>query len=88
WLEIWDRHYVLVTYDKVYFYANDDNLSFWVEDEESIIKKKAKGQQLWLVTFFIIKPGQQADGYWKSEHMVNNFVRKQYQFLMHSTPGA
>ncbi|CAG8775334.1 10350_t:CDS:2, partial [Gigaspora rosea] len=29
-----------VTHDEVYFYANDDNSSFWVEDEESIIKKK------------------------------------------------
>ncbi|CAG8818082.1 4970_t:CDS:1, partial [Gigaspora rosea] len=45
-LEIWDTRHVLVTYDEVYFYANNDNSSFWVKDEESIIKKKAKDRQL------------------------------------------
>ncbi|CAG8774917.1 22698_t:CDS:2, partial [Gigaspora rosea] len=46
-LEIWDTRHVLVTHDEVYFYANDDNSSFWVEDEESIIKKK--GQRLAII---------------------------------------
>ncbi|CAG8808882.1 15560_t:CDS:2, partial [Racocetra fulgida] len=45
-LEIWDMRHVLVTHDEVYFYANDDNLSFWVEDKESIIKKKGQGMTM------------------------------------------
>ncbi|CAG8797525.1 14510_t:CDS:2 [Gigaspora margarita] len=49
-LKIWNMHHVLVIYNKVYFYTNDDNSFFWIKDEKSIIKKKAKSQQLWLVT--------------------------------------
>ncbi|CAG8843988.1 26898_t:CDS:2, partial [Gigaspora margarita] len=45
-LEIWDTRHVLVTHDEVYFYANNDNSSFWVEDEESIIKKKGQGSAI------------------------------------------
>ncbi|CAG8474592.1 12344_t:CDS:2, partial [Gigaspora rosea] len=77
-LEIWDMRHVLVTYDEVYFYANDNNSSFWVENEESIIKKKGQGSAIMADDTrlgldrgarVIIKPGQQADGYWKSEDM-------------------
>ncbi|CAG8639530.1 8454_t:CDS:2 [Cetraspora pellucida] len=39
-LKIWNICHILVIYDKVYFYANDDNSSFWVKDKEPIIKKK------------------------------------------------
>ncbi|CAG8850417.1 38721_t:CDS:1, partial [Gigaspora margarita] len=95
WLEIWDTCHVLVTHDEVYFYTNDDNSFVWVEDKESIIKKKGQGSAIMASDFLclchgplrftepnaiwlgldqeaqiIIKPGQQADGYWKSENMV------------------
>ncbi|CAG8852797.1 16477_t:CDS:2, partial [Gigaspora margarita] len=66
-LEIWDTCHVLVTYDEAYFYANDNNLPFWLEGKEFIIKKKAKNYRLWARV--IIKP-EQANGYWKSEDMV------------------
>ncbi|CAG8607093.1 19520_t:CDS:2 [Gigaspora margarita] len=39
-LRMRDSRHVLVTHDKVYFYANDDNSFFWVKDNESFIKKK------------------------------------------------
>ncbi|CAG8849338.1 15166_t:CDS:2, partial [Gigaspora margarita] len=66
-LEIWNMRHVLVTHDEVYFYTNDDNSSFWVEDKESIIKKKAKEADATRLGLdqearVIIKPGQQADG--------------------------
>ncbi|CAG8513564.1 18471_t:CDS:2, partial [Racocetra persica] len=64
-LEIWDMHHVLVTYDEVYFYANDDNLSFWVEDKESIIKKKGQGLAI-IVSDFLCK----------SENMVKQLHEK------------
>ncbi|CAG8616986.1 16706_t:CDS:2, partial [Cetraspora pellucida] len=96
-LEIWDTRHVLVTHDEAYFYANDDNSSFWVEDKESIIKKKGQGSTIMVSDFLcpchgplclteadatrlglerearvIIKPGQHADGYWKSKNMSTN----------------
>ncbi|CAG8733466.1 3764_t:CDS:1, partial [Racocetra fulgida] len=42
WLEIWNMHDVLVTHNKAYFYTNNDNSFFWIEDKESIIKKKGQ----------------------------------------------
>ncbi|CAG8857669.1 26593_t:CDS:2, partial [Gigaspora margarita] len=42
-LEIWDSRHVMVTHDKVYFYANDDMSYVWLEDSESVIKKKGQG---------------------------------------------
>ncbi|CAG8838208.1 26808_t:CDS:2, partial [Gigaspora margarita] len=39
-LEIWDTCHVLVTYDKVYFYANNDNSSFG-EDMVKQLREKA-----------------------------------------------
>ncbi|CAG8728056.1 15144_t:CDS:2, partial [Gigaspora rosea] len=62
-LEIWDTRHVLVTHDEVYFYANDDNLFVWVEDKESIIKKKGQESAIMASDFL-------SDGYWKSENMV------------------
>ncbi|CAG8779070.1 43412_t:CDS:2 [Gigaspora margarita] len=50
-LEIWDTHHVLVTHDEVYFYANDDNSFVWVEDKESIIKKKGQGSAIMASNF-------------------------------------
>ncbi|CAG8757450.1 5274_t:CDS:1, partial [Cetraspora pellucida] len=50
-LEIWDMCHILVTHDEVYFYANDDNSSFWVEDNESIIKKKGQGSSIMISDF-------------------------------------
>ncbi|CAG8782498.1 17946_t:CDS:2, partial [Dentiscutata erythropus] len=44
WLKIWDMRHVLVTHDEVY-------LSFWVEDEESIIKKKGQGLAIMVSDF-------------------------------------
>ncbi|CAG8844546.1 5712_t:CDS:2, partial [Gigaspora margarita] len=66
-LKIWNTRHILVTHDKAYFYTNDDNSSFWLKDNEFIIKKKTKDYQLW--TRVIIKPGQ-ANSYWKSEDMI------------------
>ncbi|CAG8772484.1 22301_t:CDS:2, partial [Gigaspora rosea] len=71
-LEIWDMRHILVTYNEVYFYANDDNSSFWVEDKESIIKKKTKEADATRLGLdqearVIIKLRKQADGYWKNE---------------------
>ncbi|CAG8828645.1 13195_t:CDS:2, partial [Gigaspora margarita] len=62
-LEIWDMRHVLVTHDEVYFYANDDNLFFWIKDEESIIKKRPRVSNY-------------ADSYWKSEDMVKQLCEK------------
>ncbi|CAG8753191.1 4912_t:CDS:10 [Cetraspora pellucida] len=77
-LEIWDTHHVLVTHDEAYFYANDDNSSFWVEDKESIIKKKGQESTIMVKreARVIIKPGQHADGYWKSKNMVKQLHEK------------
>lgn len=50
-LEIWDTRHVLVTHDEAYFYANDDNSSFWLEDNESIIKKKGQGSSIMVSDF-------------------------------------
>ncbi|CAG8850526.1 35972_t:CDS:2, partial [Gigaspora margarita] len=44
--EIYDTRHVLVTHDKAYFYTNDDNSSFWLKDNESIIKKKGQGSSI------------------------------------------
>ncbi|CAG8834954.1 3325_t:CDS:1, partial [Gigaspora margarita] len=41
-LEIWDSRHVMVTHDEVYFYANDDMSYVWLEDSESVIKKKSQ----------------------------------------------
>ncbi|CAG8653091.1 5212_t:CDS:2 [Dentiscutata erythropus] len=79
-LEIWDMRHVLVTHDEVYFYANDDNSSFWVEDKESIIKKKGQG--------LAIMPGQQADSYWKSENMVKQLREKAIPIFNALHPGC
>ncbi|CAG8768122.1 17997_t:CDS:2, partial [Gigaspora rosea] len=73
-LEIWDTRHVLVTHDEVYFYANDDKSFFWLENNESIIKKKGQGLLIMADAIrlgldqraqVIIKP-EQANGYWKS----------------------
>ncbi|KAF0556083.1 hypothetical protein F8M41_016288 [Gigaspora margarita] len=50
-LEIWDTRHVLVTHDEAYFYANDDNSFVWVEDKESIIKKKGQGSAIMASNF-------------------------------------
>ncbi|CAG8742330.1 11245_t:CDS:2, partial [Gigaspora rosea] len=80
-----------VTHDEVYFYANDDNSSFWVEDEESIIKKKVKDAiRLGLdrEARVIIKPGQRADGYWKSEDIVKQLREKAIPIFNALHPGT
>ncbi|CAG8828879.1 13529_t:CDS:2, partial [Racocetra persica] len=74
-LEIWDSHHVLVTHDEVYFYANDDNSFFWVENNKSFIKKKGQGSAI-MNACIIIKPGHQSDGYWKSENMIQQLRDK------------
>ncbi|CAG8625417.1 25176_t:CDS:2, partial [Gigaspora rosea] len=111
-LEIWDTCHVLVTYDKAYFYANDNNSFVWVEDKESIIKKKGQGLAIMASDFLcachgplhlteadairlgldrearvIIKPGQQADGYWKSENMVQQLREKAIPIFNALHPG-
>ncbi|CAG8728980.1 6236_t:CDS:1, partial [Gigaspora margarita] len=41
-LEIWNTYYILVTHNEAYFYVNDDNSFIWIEDKESIIKKRPR----------------------------------------------
>lgn len=43
-LQIWDHKHVLVTHDECTFYSNDSKLSMWMEEGESIIKKKGQGE--------------------------------------------
>ncbi|CAG8601213.1 90_t:CDS:2, partial [Scutellospora calospora] len=50
-LEIWDSRYVMVTHDEVYFYANDDMSYVWLEDSESVIKKKGQGGSIMVSDF-------------------------------------
>lgn len=94
-LEVWDREHVMVTHDECCFYSNDAKASVWLEDDESVIRKKGQGGTIMVSDFLcpchgpmrvapdvarrlniperariIIQPGANADGYWKSEHMV------------------
>ena len=39
----WESKHVLVTHDKCTFYSNDTKASMWMEDGESITKKKGQG---------------------------------------------
>ncbi|CAG8844302.1 39365_t:CDS:2, partial [Gigaspora margarita] len=87
-LEIWDMRHVLVTHDEVYFYANDNNSSFWVENKESIIKKKGQGLAIMVSDFMCACLGQQADGYWKSEDMVKQLREKAIPIFNALHPGC
>ncbi|CAG8778416.1 3058_t:CDS:10 [Gigaspora margarita] len=85
-LKIWDMRHVLVTHNEVYFYANDDNSSFWIEDKESIIKKKGQGSAI--MARIIIKLEQQANGYWKSEDIVKQLCEKAIPIFNALHPGC
>ncbi|CAG8812196.1 24736_t:CDS:1, partial [Racocetra persica] len=53
-LEIWDTHHILVIHNEVYFYTNDNNSSFWIEDNKSIIKKKGQGSLVIVSNFLYV----------------------------------
>ncbi|CAG8736523.1 18106_t:CDS:2, partial [Gigaspora rosea] len=56
-LEIWDSRHVMVTHDEVYFYTNDDMLCVWLEDSESMIKKKGQGGSIIVSDFLCLCHG-------------------------------
>lgn len=50
-LEVWDTRHVLVTHDECIFYSNDAQDSMWLEEGETIIKKKGQGGSLMISDF-------------------------------------
>ncbi|CAG8484505.1 30080_t:CDS:2 [Gigaspora margarita] len=79
-LEIWDMCHVLVTHDEAYFYTNDDNLFIWVEDKESIIKKKGQESAIMASDFLCAYHGPlhltEADTIQLGKNMVQQLRKK------------
>jgi hypothetical protein len=80
-LRPWEYRRVLVTHDETYFYSNDCKKSVWLEDRESVLKKKGQGRAIMVSAFACschglfnwtkIVPGANADGYWKKADMAH-----------------
>ena len=44
-LDVGERKHVLVTHDECTFYSNDTKTEMWLEEGESIIRKKGQGKR-------------------------------------------
>jgi hypothetical protein len=112
-LRIWDKEHVLVTHDECIFYSNDAQASMWLEDGESVIRKKGQGGSVMVSEFLcachgrlqiphedaikqnipasarvIIKPGKNADGFWKSDDMVEQLHNRALPIFEALHPGC
>lgn len=57
-LEVWDDRHVLITHDECIFYSNDAQGSMWLEEGESIIRKKGQGGSIMVSNFLCECHGQ------------------------------
>ncbi|ODQ69429.1 hypothetical protein LIPSTDRAFT_75641 [Lipomyces starkeyi NRRL Y-11557] len=90
----WGEGIALVTHDECWFNSNDDANYQWIEDGETVLKKKGQGQGLMVSDLFcachgpirfgddetrkIMLPGKNREGRWRSENMIVSYREKQH----------
>ncbi|CAJ0762844.1 18952_t:CDS:2 [Entrophospora sp. SA101] len=83
-----EKEHVLVTHDECHFYANEGQKKIWVQDEEDIFDEQLKSNPNIKFRKAHVLHSIEADGYWKSEHMIEQLVNRTIPIFEVLHPGC
>jgi hypothetical protein len=99
-----DKKLVLVTHDESTFYANDGQEYMWFKENENVLRKKGQGQSIMVSEFQcpchgtmrsknwtsrkFFYSGQNREGWWKSEDMVEQLKKDAIPLFELLHPGC